>query len=71
MIDDYLNDTSLKTINALYHKYRVELLIDKSVEGEAEVEAEHGILGLDIEQAKAKCFFTSDFQKHTIGKITF
>ena len=32
MIDDYLNDTSLKTINALYHKYRVELLIDKSVE---------------------------------------
>jgi hypothetical protein len=28
-------------------------LIDKSVEGEAEMEAEHGILGLDVEQAKA------------------
>ena len=51
MIDDDLYDTSLKSINALYHKYRVEMLVDKEVEGEAEVEAEHGILGLSTEQA--------------------
>ena len=51
MIDDYLNNTSLKSINALYHKYRVEMLVDKKVEGKAEVEAEHGILGLSTEQA--------------------
>ena len=37
MIDDYLNNTSLKSINALYHKYRVEMLVDKKAEGEAEV----------------------------------
>ena len=38
-------------INALYHKYRVEMLVDKKVEGEAVVEAEHGILGLKTERA--------------------
>ena len=51
MIDDYLNNTSLKSINALYHKYRIEMLVDKEIEGKAEVEAEHGILGLNTEQA--------------------
>jgi len=50
MIDDYLNDTSLKSINALYHKYRVEMLVDRAVEEEVEINTE---FGMDVDTAKA------------------
>jgi hypothetical protein len=50
MIDDYLNDTSLKSINALHHKYRVEMLVDKAVEEEVEINTE---FGMDVDTAKA------------------
>ena len=45
MIDNYLNDTSLRNINALYHKYRVTMSIDKKINDEASVHAEFLSIG--------------------------
>ena len=49
MIDNYFNDTSLRNINALYHKYWVTMLIDKMINDEASVHAD--FLGIGDSEA--------------------